>query len=170
MNVEIIVIGDELLIGQVTDTNSGDIARMLAPYGWTVSKVQTVSDNADEIRCAVEAARSRSRIVLTTGGLGPTKDDITKSVLCDIFGGTLVENSEVLDNVRRIFSLKGLDMNRLTASQALVPDTCTVIQNLVGTAPIMWFESAEMAGCLLLCPGCHRKHVKCLMKLCSHGC
>ncbi len=153
MNVEIIVIGDELLIGQVTDTNSGDIARMLAPYGWTVSKVQTVSDNADEIRCAVEAARSRSRIVLTTGGLGPTKDDITKSVLCDIFGGTLVENSEVLDNVRRIFSLKGLDMNRLTASQALVPDTCTVIQNLVGTAPIMWFESAEDGGVLVAMPG-----------------
>lgn len=140
MNVSIIVIGDELLIGQVTDTNSGWIARHITPYGWEVSDVQVVSDNAADIRRAIDRAFSRSRVVLTTGGLGPTKDDITKAVLRDYFGGEMITDPEVTANIHRIFSSRGIKMNPLTEAQAIVPSSCRVIQNRVGTAPIMWFE------------------------------
>ena len=90
MDVSIIAIGDELLIGQVVDTNSGMIAQMINPYGWRVRSVRVVADDGDEIRRAIDAAMSETDVVLTTGGLGPTKDDITKPTLCDYFGGTLV--------------------------------------------------------------------------------
>lgn len=140
MKVSIIVIGDELLIGQVTDTNSGSLARMMAPYGWEVDNVQTVGDGADEITRAIDRAFELTDVVLTTGGLGPTKDDITKGVLCRYFGGTLVHDREVTENIGRLFSARGIRLNPLTEAQAMVPSSCTVIQNLVGTAPIMWFE------------------------------
>lgn len=140
MKVSIIVIGDELLLGQVTDTNSGDIARHIAPYGWEVNDVQTVGDEAGEIRLAIDRAFELSDVVLTTGGLGPTKDDITKTVMCDYFGGELKEDPEVLANVLDVVSRRGFKINKLTAAQAIVPTSCRVIQNRVGTAPIMWFE------------------------------
>lgn len=138
--ISVICIGDELLIGQVTDTNSGDIARYIAPFGWNVDYVQVTGDNRDDIIRSIERGFSVSDVIITTGGLGPTKDDITKQVLCDFFGGTLYENPEVLENVRAIVEKRGLKMNALTAAQAIVPSSCTVIQNRVGTAPIMWFE------------------------------
>ncbi|MCY0531058.1 competence/damage-inducible protein A, partial [Klebsiella pneumoniae] len=137
------VIGDELLIGQVTDTNSGMIARTIAPYGWSVRGVQTVGDNGADITRAIDEAFGRTDVVITTGGLGPTKDDLTKQVLCDYFGGTLVEDPSVTENILRIFERRGIKLNALTAAQALVPTSCRVIQNLVGTAPIMWFERAD---------------------------
>lgn len=140
MKVSIIVIGDELLLGQVTDTNSGEIARHIAPFGWEVADVRTVGDGADEIRRAISDAFRLSDVVLTTGGLGPTKDDITKSVLRDYFGGELVEDPSVLANVMDIVERRGLKINRLTAAQAIVPTSAKVIQNRVGTAPILWFE------------------------------
>ena len=140
MNVSIIAIGDELLIGQVIDTNSGDIARMLNPVGWIVNDVQVVGDNTDEIHRAIDYAFSKSDVVLTTGGLGPTKDDITKSVLCHNFGGELKEDAATLENVKEVVRKRGFKINELTASQAIVPSSCRVIQNLVGTAPLMWFE------------------------------
>lgn len=140
MEIAVVVIGDELLIGQVVDTNSGDIARMVAPAGWTVKYVTTVHDDASAIREAVEEALRKADIVLTTGGLGPTKDDITKATLRDIFGGEMVLDQSVLDNVRSVFERRGLQMNRLTESQAMVPDSCRVIRNELGTAPVMWFE------------------------------
>ena len=140
MEVSIIVIGDELLIGQVVDTNSGDIARMIAPAGWTVKYVRTVHDDAEAIRSAICEAMEQTDIVLTTGGLGPTKDDITKATLCGIFGGRLVLDSDVLGHVRRVFERRGLNMNALTETQAMVPDSCTVLHNELGTAPVMWFE------------------------------
>ncbi|MDE7411603.1 MAG: damage-inducible protein CinA, partial [Paramuribaculum sp.] len=102
MQVSLIIIGDELLLGQVTDTNSGFIARHIEPYGWTVCDIQIVSDSADAITEAINRAFKHSSIVLTTGGLGPTKDDITKKVLCDYFGGTMIEDSAVLQNVNDI--------------------------------------------------------------------
>lgn len=141
MEISIIAIGDELLIGQVIDTNSGDIARHIAPEGWSVADVQVVADKPDAIRRAIEYAFSRSNIVLTTGGLGPTKDDITKQVLCEIFGGELREDPAVLANVKEVVAKRGLRLNDLTAAQAIVPTSCKVIQNRVGTAPLMWFES-----------------------------
>lgn len=143
MDVSIIVIGDELLIGQVTDTNSGWIARHISPAGWQVTDVQVVGDNADDIRAAIDRAFERSQVVLTTGGLGPTKDDITKGVLRDYFGGEMITDPAVTDNVNRIFARRGITMNPLTAAQAIVPSSARIIQNRVGTAPIMWFERED---------------------------
>lgn len=140
MNVEIIVIGDELLIGQVTDTNSGWIARELNHIGWEVTEITTVRDRSREITDALNSSFGRVDVVLMTGGLGPTKDDITKQTLCDYFGGKLVFDESVFANVEAIFRRRKLTMNDSTRNQAYVPNMCTVIQNPVGTAPVMWFE------------------------------
>lgn len=140
MNLSVIVIGDEILLGQVTDTNSGAIARAFGPLGWQVRRVVAVPDDSEAISDAVNTALDESQLVITTGGLGPTKDDITKHTLMEIFGGTLRRDPDVTANIRRVFDLRGLEMNPLTADQALVPDSCRVIQNLHGTAPVMWFE------------------------------
>ena len=129
MNVSIIVIGDELLIGQVTDTNSGWIARHIAPYGWEVNDVQTVGDNPADITRAIDRAFERSQVVLTTGGLGPTKDDITKEVLRRYFGGEMITDPAVTENIHEIFNRRGIKMNPLTEAQAIVPSSCRVIQN-----------------------------------------
>lgn len=140
MKVSIIVIGDELLIGQVTDTNSGFLARTMRPAGWTVVDVDVVPDDNRRIRNAVAAALERADVVLTTGGLGPTKDDITKQALMDVFGGELYRDEAVEANVREVVGKRGIRLNSLTADQALVPTSCRVIQNRLGTAPIMVFE------------------------------
>ena len=140
MKYSTIVIGDELLIGQVTDTNSGWIARHMAPLGWESQSVRVIADDASEIKRAIDEAFSLTDLVLMTGGLGPTKDDITKATLCSYFGGEMVLNEDVKRNVDEMFARRGIPMNRLTASQAMVPSSCQVIQNEVGTAPIMWFE------------------------------
>lgn len=140
MKVSIIVIGDELLIGQVTDTNSGWIARYITPSGWEVNDVQVIGDGAADIRRAIDRAMALSDVVITTGGLGPTKDDITKQVMCDYFGGEMIHDESVTENINAIFARRGIAMNPLTAAQAMVPSSCRVLQNRVGTAPIMWFE------------------------------
>lgn len=140
MNVEIVVIGDELLIGQVVDTNSNWIAREMNKIGWEITEITTVRDRKTEMLSAFEQAFSRVDIVLVTGGLGPTKDDITKQTLCEFFGGKLVLDESVLRNVEELLAKRKLKMNASTRSQAMVPDVCTVIQNTVGTAPVMWFE------------------------------
>ena len=140
MNVEIIVIGDELLIGQVTDTNSGWIARELNHIGWEVTEITTVRDRSREITDALNSSFGRVDVVLMTGGLGPTKDDITKQTLCDYFGGKLVFDESVFAYVEAIFRRRKLTMKDSTRNQAYVPNMCTVIQNPVGTAPVMWFE------------------------------
>lgn len=152
MKTAIIVIGDELLIGQVTDTNSGMMARAMAPYGWDVTTVMTVSDDAEAIRAAIMRGFEQAQVVLTTGGLGPTKDDITKRVLMDMFGGELHRDEAVLANVKKIFARKGLRLNPLTEAQADVPTSCRVIQNEVGTAPIMWFQN-DKGRVLVAMPG-----------------
>ncbi len=151
MGLSIIIIGDEILIGQVTDTNSGYIARRLGPHGWDLKRVLTVGDNAADIRAAIETCMADSRLVITTGGLGPTKDDITKAVMTDIFGGELKADAEVSANIRRVFDRRGLQLNALTEAQALVPTSCRVIQNIYGTAPIMWFERDDRV--LIAMPG-----------------
>lgn len=140
MKLSIIIIGDEILIGQVTDTNSGAIARTFGPDGWDIASVITVGDNAGDITEAVGRALDSSDVVITTGGLGPTKDDITKTVLTRIFGGELVKDDSVTENIRRVFDLRHLQLNTSTEAQALVPTSCRVIQNRYGTAPIMCFE------------------------------
>lgn len=140
MNLSIIIIGDEILLGGVTDTNSGLIARKFTADGWNVRRIRTVSDKADDIEAAIRESLAESELIITTGGLGPTRDDITKPVLARIFGGTITEDASVLENVKRIFDERGLELNELTRTQALVPDSCRVIQNKYGTAPLMWFE------------------------------
>lgn len=140
MKVEIIVIGDEILLGRVTDTNSGFLARELDPLGWTVERVTVIGDSHAEITDAIRRGLDRADIVLTTGGLGPTRDDITKQALMDVFGGSLRHDPEVLENARRIMESRGRKFNALTATQADVPSSCRVIQNPYGTAPVMLFE------------------------------
>ena len=140
MKLSIVAIGDELLIGQVIDTNSGWIARETAQYGWEIKNVQVVADDKDEIKQAIDRAFKATDVVITTGGLGPTKDDITKQTLCEFFGGELIYDKAVEKNVLEVVAKRGLKINDLTAAQAYVPSSCEVIQNKVGTAPIMWFE------------------------------
>ncbi|MDE6206635.1 MAG: CinA family nicotinamide mononucleotide deamidase-related protein [Muribaculaceae bacterium] len=140
MKLGIVIIGDEILLGSVTDTNSGEIARAFGPLGFDVTTISTVGDKAGDIRAAVERSLDANDLTITTGGLGPTRDDITKTVLTDIFGGTLALDTDVLANVERIFAERGIRMNELTRSQAMVPTSCTVIQNRYGTAPLMCFE------------------------------
>lgn len=140
MNVSIIAIGDELLLGNVVDTNTPFMASLIDAAGWQLVHSCQVHDDPCDILFAVKEAMRRSDVVLTTGGLGPTKDDITKQVLCEFFGGSLVHDASVAANVERIFAERGLPMNALTASQAMVPSSCTVIPNASGTAPVMWFE------------------------------
>lgn len=140
MELSVIAIGDELLIGQVTDTNSGWIARHLTPLGWSVRNVRIVPDRADDIYRAIGEAFAQTDLVITTGGLGPTKDDITKPTLCRYFGGTLVHDPDVERNVLEVLEKRHLRINEFTAAQAMVPSSCRVIQNSVGTAPIMWFQ------------------------------
>ncbi|MCP9611225.1 competence/damage-inducible protein A [Coprobacter tertius] len=140
MNVEIIVIGDELLIGQVTDTNSAWIARELNKIGWEITEITTVRDRREEMLSAFNQSFARVNVVLVTGGLGPTKDDMTKQTLCDFFGGKMIFDDSVLQNIERWLSKRKIKLNDSTRSQAMVPDVCSVIQNPVGTAPVMWFE------------------------------
>jgi nicotinamide-nucleotide amidase len=140
-NTSIITIGDELLIGQTIDTNSAWMAQELNKLGIWVKRRVAVGDVRDDIWKALDEESRYADIVLITGGLGPTADDITKPLLCEYFGGHLVVNSEALENVKNIF-LRHLNRPLLQSNlkQAEVPDVCTVIQNKRGTAPGMWFE------------------------------
>ena len=140
VKIEIIPIGDEILIGQIIDTNSAWMATKLTGEGFEIVAISTVGDRADSIMKALDIAFSRADIVLMTGGVGPTKDDITKTTLCNYFNTRLVFDDTVLENINRIFAHKKHVLNELTRNQALVPENCTVIQNRVGTAPVLWFE------------------------------
>ena len=143
MLAEIITIGDEILIGQIIDSNSAWIAQKLNAIGIRVKQISSVSDDREHILTALAEASHRADIILITGGLGPTKDDITKKTLAEYFGVGLIENKEALENVEKIFRrLRGnltelLDVNK---QQALVPENCEVIINQNGTAPGMWFN------------------------------
>ena len=145
MRAEIITIGDELLIGQVVDTNSAWMAERLNEVGISLHQITSVHDNREHILTALDEAFSRADIVLTTGGLGPTKDDITKHVMCEYFGTSLVEDSHVRAHVHELYKDRPEALNRLTATQWLVPESATILPNRVGSAPIMVFEN-EVKG------------------------
>ena len=140
MNAEIITIGDELLIGQVVDTNSAWMAQRLNEVGISLYQITSVHDDREHILKALDEAFSRADIVLTTGGLGPTKDDITKHVMCEYFGTQLVEDLQVRTHIHELYKDRPEALNRLTATQWLVPQTATILTNRVGSAPIMVFE------------------------------
>jgi nicotinamide-nucleotide amidase len=140
IQVEIINIGDELLIGQVVNTNASQMAQKLNSYGFNVLATSVIGDNANQIRESLDIALKRSDCVLITGGLGPTKDDITKKILAEYFDSELVINKEVEEHVRSYFTRKQLPFTETNRAQALVPEKCKVIFNPVGTAPGMCFE------------------------------
>ncbi len=136
----IITIGDELLIGQVIDTNSAWMATELNKAGIWVRRRVAIGDAREEIIQTLNEESNNADVILITGGLGPTADDITKPVLCEYFGGNLIVDEAALQNVQHIFARLNRPMLTSNFKQAEVPDTCTVIQNKRGTAPGMWFE------------------------------
>jgi nicotinamide-nucleotide amidase len=140
MLAEIITIGDEILIGQIVDTNSAWMAHELNAIGVRIKQISSVSDDREHILKALAEATQRADIILITGGLGPTKDDITKKTLADYFGVGFVENPEALDNVIRIFAKYNRPLLEVNRQQAQVPANCEVLNNDNGTAPGMWFN------------------------------
>jgi len=151
MRCEIITIGDELLIGQVVDTNSAWMATRLNEEGLILHQITSVHDDKAHIVEAIDLAMTRADIVLTTGGLGPTKDDITKHVMAEYFGMPLVADTEVEAHIRALYQNRPEVLNRLTATQWLVPNGATILPNRVGSAPIMVFARGEKV--LVAMPG-----------------
>ncbi|MEQ8216718.1 MAG: competence/damage-inducible protein A [Arenibacter sp.] len=141
MFAEIITIGDEILIGQIIDTNSAFIAQELNKIGVSVYQISSVQDERLHILEALKEAEARANVIIITGGLGPTKDDITKHTLCEYFNDTLVENKEVLAHVEAIFKKHlGIPLLEVNKNQALVPSKADVLHNEYGTAPGMWIK------------------------------
>ena len=140
MKVSIISIGDELLIGQVVNTNASWMSQLLVSNGMNVDKVYTISDKRADIEETLSLSLKGSDAVIITGGLGPTKDDVTKKTLCDFFNSELVEDSATFEVISDIFAKRGYPMTDTNRQQALVPKCCKVLLNKRGTAPGMWFE------------------------------
>lgn len=140
MNAGIIIIGDEILIGQVVDINSSWISREMNKIGFRTETVITVGDDGKSISDAIDRCLDVADVVFMTGGLGPTKDDITKKVICEKFGTELVLNEQVLANVAEMLGRRGIALTENNRGQALVPATATVINNAVGTAPGIMME------------------------------
>lgn len=141
MRAEIITIGDEILIGQVVDTNSAFLASELNKLGVSVHQITSVQDDRSHILKALEEAEARVELILMTGGLGPTKDDITKRTLCEYLGDTLVEDPGVLAQVEHLFkTYLQRPVTQINRQQALVPSRATVLPNRQGTAPGMWMQ------------------------------
>ena len=143
MRAEIITIGDELLIGQVVDTNSAWMAERLNEQGIELYQITSVHDDRQHIITALDEAFSRADVVLTTGGLGPTMDDITKTVLCEYFGTYLIEDTRVREHIQQLYANRPDVLNRLTATQWQVPEAATILPNRVGSAPLMVFRKGE---------------------------
>lgn len=140
MLAEIITVGDEILIGQIVDTNSAWLGSKLNSIGINVHQITSISDSKQHIVEAINAAMERVDIVLMTGGLGPTKDDITKKTIAEMFGMEMVRNNEVYAHVEQMMRSRGVDFNESNRSQAELPSGCEVVANLNGTAPGMWLE------------------------------
>ncbi|MFM2202190.1 MAG: hypothetical protein RL040_1390 [Bacteroidota bacterium] len=143
IKAELIAIGDELLIGQTINTNAAWLGEQLNAIGIRVHRTVVISDDKNEIIAALDEASSRSQIIIMTGGLGPTKDDITKHTLCNYFNTELVINDEALKRITEFFERRGLPMLEVNRLQAAVPAACQVIHNFKGTACGMWFERGD---------------------------
>ncbi len=144
MKAEIITIGDELLIGQTVDTNSAWIGAELSKTGFDIHRITSVHDRKDEILKVLGESAGRSDLVIITGGLGPTSDDITKPVLCEFFNTNLVFNNEVFGMIEDMMRRRGYPVNENNRRQAEVPESCRLLKNNLGTAPGMWFEKDHM--------------------------
>lgn len=152
MKATIITIGDEILIGQIVDTNSASIARKLNNAGITIVEKCSIGDTREEIIATVGRAMERSEVVIITGGLGPTKDDITKHTLAKMFNSELRYNATEGEHVRQLLERRGIAFTDLNRGQAMLPECCTVLHNAHGTAPGMWFDT-ERGGVVVSLPG-----------------
>ena len=140
MKSTIVTIGDEILIGQILDTNSRYISQALNRIGVVVAERTSIGDSAEQIVATLDRALAQSDVVIITGGLGPTKDDITKHTLARYFNSELIYNEQVGSFVEQLLSRRGIAFTELNRGQAMVPECCTVLHNGHGTAPGMWFE------------------------------
>ncbi|MDC6386701.1 competence/damage-inducible protein A [Flagellimonas taeanensis] len=146
MQAEIITIGDEILIGQIVDSNSAFIAKELNQIGVSVYQITSVQDDREHITNALQEAGERSSVIIVTGGLGPTKDDVTKETLCNFFGDTLVQDQAVLEHIEELFKKYiTTPISNLNRRQALVPSKATVLHNAFGTAPGLWMKKGDMS-------------------------
>lgn len=161
MKTAIVTIGDEILIGQIIDTNTAWMAQKLTNAGFDVVEKVSIGDNAQQIKNTITELFKRVDVVLTTGGLGPTKDDITKKTLCEFYDTELIFDESVLENIKNVVS-NWTSLNPLTRDQAYVPKDCTVIQNKVGTAPITWFDRKDKV--LVSMPGVPSEMKFCMEK------
>ena len=139
MNAEIITIGDEIIIGQVIDTNSAFIAQLLNGIGIEISRITSVSDKVQEIKTALFETSQRTKLVLLTGGLGPTNDDRTKIAIQEYFNSKYRINEDLLNHIKVLLASRGVQMNDRNTDQAKVPENCKLIRNRLGTAPGLWF-------------------------------
>lgn len=144
MEAAIITIGDELLIGQVIDTNSAWLATQLNQLGFTVKARLSVGDKMSEIRDAIYYATELAPVIITTGGLGPTSDDRTREVLCELFESEMHQDDEVLGHIQQMFVKRGYKLTEMDVRQALVPDRAKVLFNSIGTAPGLYFEDGSV--------------------------
>lgn len=152
MKATVITIGDEILIGQIVDTNTVSIARQLNNVGIRIAEKLSIGDDKQSIVEALERAVRNSNVVIITGGLGPTKDDITKHTLAQYFGSKLVYNEVEGEHVRGLLVRRGIPFTELNRGQAMLPECCTVLHNAHGTAPGMWFDTPE-GGVVVSLPG-----------------
>jgi len=143
MQAEIITIGDELLIGQTVDTNSAWIGAELARQGIRVHQITSITDDKNHIISTLKSAEERADLILITGGLGPTQDDITKETLCSYFDTELVLNDEVLEEIEAYFKLRNVEVLQVNKDQAMLPKDSKIIRNWEGTASGMWFERGD---------------------------
>ena len=148
MKASIITIGDEILIGQIVDTNSASIARHLNSIGVAIDEKLSIGDDAEQITSTLNRIMQRCDIVIITGGLGPTKDDITKHTLARLFSSELEYNATEGEHVRKLLERRGIPFTELNRAQAMLPKCCTVLHNAHGTAPGMWFEAEN--GCIVV--------------------
>ncbi|MEX2586003.1 MAG: competence/damage-inducible protein A [Balneolaceae bacterium] len=151
MNAHILSIGNELLIGDTVNTNAAWLGRFLTEQGFYVEQVTILSDEEDAIRNAIRQSLSAAKLVISTGGLGPTHDDITKKVVADLFDSELVEDGDILQSIRERAERRGIVMTPARREQAMVPDSCEAMPNARGTAPGLWFDRGESV--LVLLPG-----------------
>lgn len=151
MQATILTIGDEILIGQIVDTNSVSISKHLNSAGIVVRERLSIGDDREQITTTLERVMAQSQVVILTGGLGPTKDDITKKTLAEIFHSAMHYDEQVGEHVRTMLEKRGVVFNDLNRGQALVPDACQVLFNRHGTAPGMWFEHS--GGVVVSLPG-----------------
>ena len=140
VRAEIITIGDEILYGQILDTNTQWISQELDKLGVKTIRKSSVGDAKEEIVRIFDEAQTRADLVLITGGLGPTKDDLTKKIMADYFGATLELHQQALEDVTEFFQKRGRELTEINRSQAFLPSNSTFIRNIQGTAPAMWFE------------------------------